>query len=197
MKDDEWVAGLTAVEGADGPNFIAVALYSGKISLYDSSLGSLLSFSTGEDPLKAIKVLAGKQDNSYYCISGGMGEELKLHLLTGDKAVNQARHLTTNTHLGSVQTIAVSPGIDELFVTGGDEGVLNLWSIPQDIEEMAKHSALKQKKKKKELSVGTVSLSSSYQVHEGSIECLEWLNDHEVISGSSQHCMQITNVSNG
>ena len=59
--------------------------------------------------------------------------------------------------------------MDEHIVTGGNEGTINIWSIPQDLDEIAKHSVVKQKKKKKELSLGTISLISSQQVHKGSV----------------------------
>lgn len=37
-------------------------------------------------------------------------------------------------------------------------------------------------------------LLASSQLYEGTIECLSWMNNQEVLSGSSQHRMTITNV---
>jgi WD40 repeat protein len=37
-------------------------------------------------------------------------------------------------------------------------------------------------------------LLASSQLYDGTIECLSWINNEEVLSGSSQHRMTITNV---
>lgn len=53
---------------------------------------------------------------------------------------------------------------------------------------------MKSKKKKKEANLNVLPLLASVQLNQGSLECAGWLNNEEVITGSSKHRMTITNI---
>lgn len=42
--------------------------------------------------------------------------------------------------------------------------------------------------------MNVLPLLASSQIYEGTIECLSWLNNQEIVTGSGQHRMSITNV---
>lgn len=78
--------------------------------------------------------------------------------------------------------------------TGGSEGSLCIWQIPQDFDKTGSHNALKQKKKKVELNLNILPKLATEQIHKGTIESLAWFNNQEVISASGAHEMAITDI---
>jgi hypothetical protein len=42
--------------------------------------------------------------------------------------------VSVNQHNGSVNCIKVSPGLDNHFASGGLQGELNIWQIPEGFE---------------------------------------------------------------
>lgn len=62
-----------------------------------------------------------------------MGELLKVHLVEAGSAF-KASPLSSNLYNGSINSIAVSPGLDNHFSTAGSNGELAIWQIPEGFE---------------------------------------------------------------
>lgn len=73
--------------------------------------------------------MIGSQEGSYFCLSGGMGELLKIHLVDARETFKTSP-ISSNVHHGSINIIAVSPGPDNHFATAGSQGELSIWQIP-------------------------------------------------------------------
>ncbi len=80
------------------------------------------------------------------------------------------------------------------MATGGSKGEINIWQIPEGFETLGNNNSVKTKKKKREINLNVLPLLASGQAFEGTVECLNWISNEEVVAGSSQHRMTITNV---
>jgi WD40 repeat protein len=54
---------------------------------------------------------------------------LKVHLVDLSSSF-KASPLSSNTHNGSINCIAISPGADNHFASAGSTGELSIWQIP-------------------------------------------------------------------
>jgi WD40 repeat protein len=193
QKEEDWVSSIAVLPGPDANVALAAALYNGDISFYDLALKQLGKIKVDADPLKSVGVLPGSKEGSYFCLSGGMGELLKVHMVELGETFYSSP-LSSNLNNGSINCIGISPGADRHFASAGSQGELSIWQIPEGFEQLGSHNVIKNKKKKKEANLNVLPLLASSQIYEGTIECLSWINNEEVVTGSGQHRMTITNV---
>ena len=154
--------------------------------MYTPSLVKLGRFSSDEDPLKSLAFTPSEVENHYYCLSGGLGETLQVHLVSfGQKGVT-SQLISSNKNQGSIGSVEVSPGSDGHLASGGDEGILSIWQIPADFSSGI-HNESKGKKKKAALNNCVLPKLTEYKVHNGTIQSLNWINNQEVVSSSSCH----------
>ncbi len=93
------------------------------------SLKHLGKIKVEEDPLKSVAVIPSAKEGSYFFISGGLGEQLNVHLAELVKGMTSVQ-ISSNAHNGSINCIKVSPGPDNHFASGGSQGELSIWQIP-------------------------------------------------------------------
>lgn len=124
-----------------------------------------------------------------------MGEILQIHLVDLSKTKNiESSLISSNKHEGSIFDLAVSPGSDNHVATGGSDGSLHIWQIPSNFEQAGSHNSVKNKKKKIELELNVLPQLAKETVHKGTIECLRWINNQEIVSASSAHEIVITDI---
>lgn len=107
-------------------------------------------------------LLPSSHENHYFCVSGGLGETLKIHLVNFSKGAETAL-LSSNSHNGSINSISISPGAENHLATGGSNGEINIWQIPEGFETLGTNNTIKNKKKKKEVNLNVLPLLASGQ----------------------------------
>ena len=148
--EQDWISSIALIPGPDSIVGLAAALYNGEISVYDLSLKQLGKIKVDSDPLKSVVVMPGSIENTYFCVSGGMGEVLAVHTIEFNTNI-KATQISSNNHSGCINCISVSPGADTHFATGGAEGLLSIWEIPEGFEDLGAHNAVKNKKDRIEM----------------------------------------------
>ena len=81
VKEDDWISSLASVPGLEGIIGVAASLYNGGIAFYDIGLESVVKIEADEHPLKGLGLLPSANENHYFCVSGGLGETLRIHLI--------------------------------------------------------------------------------------------------------------------
>lgn len=51
------------------------------MALFSPSLKKLASFVSDQDPLKSVVFVPSEVEDTYFCLSGGLGEVLQVHLV--------------------------------------------------------------------------------------------------------------------
>jgi WD40 repeat protein len=169
-------------------------MYDGTVAVFSPQLKKLGSFVADEEPLKSCQFVPSEKENNYYCLTGGYGELLQVHLVSLVAKGIESTLISSNAHEGSINSIGVSPGSDMHVATGGSEGKLSIWQIPSDFDAVGSHNSVKSKKKKVELTLNALPKLASESIHKGTIEYLAWITDQEVVSSSSDHQIGITDV---
>ena len=131
-QEKDWISCVATIPGPDGSSGIVSSLYNGSVVIYSTDLEKLSTIQVDDDALKSVQMIPSSEEYSYYLFCGGLGQNLKVHLvnLTGKKC--KSTELSYNNHKGSVNSISLSPGIDLHIATGGSNGQLNIWNIPEN-----------------------------------------------------------------
>lgn len=124
-----------------------------------------------------------------------MGELLQVNLITlGPKGIEGSELISSNIHDGTINCIEASPGSDMHIATGGPEGKIHIWQIPTDFSQNSGHKSQKSKKKKVELDLSILPKLATEEIHKGTVESLNWINNQEIVSSSSAHEIAITDI---
>ena len=102
---------------------------------------------------------------------------MQVHITDVTKKGIESNLISTNAHDGSINCIEASPGSDMHIATGGEEGILSIWEIPNKFGENGSQNVNKGKKKKVELNLSILPKLASEQIHKGTIEAINWINN--------------------
>ena len=145
--------------GAEGNIGVVIGMYNGSGAFYEKA-GKKLSKNRcklDEDPIKAVRCLPSNEENVYYMIGGGLGEQLITSTFSPEGGMNK---ISKNEHNGTILALDVNPSLNGYFCSVGNSGHINIWSIPEDFLEQP-YNEVKKKQKKKQTSMKVLNSVAS------------------------------------
>jgi ribosome biogenesis protein YTM1 len=149
---EAWISSIQLIDSS-----ILYSLYDGTIHLNDS----VFKFSDDSPPIKCVAPLG-----QTHAVAGDIDGCVTIFDLSPELA-----HAKFSLHHGPIHSIAANPGLEHLFITGGSDSNIQLWSTSQESNAL-----------------------SAFYGHTDSVQAIKWTDRETLVSVSLDRTIRVWDV---
>jgi WD40 repeat protein len=193
IENDEWINVIKSSFRFDDnidAGLFAVGFFNGSVKLYDENCSLLYNKNLHEDTVNDL-IFNKDGKKKYTLITAGEDEEIGVHKLKRSK--DEIEDVRVANIAQQANCLSFCPTNSDMLTFAGNDGLVKLVDISPEVLERNQEIELKKHKRAK-TTVAFLRPTSKIEGNKHPINCMNWINNSEIVTGGYDHAIRVFNV---